>query len=95
VNQVIAEIGLDHVADLIDVKIKHRLIEFRHHHAAAESAEIAALARRRTVGMFHRQRGEIAAGIHLFLELQDLGMGVVFGELRAGATGFVVADEDV
>ena len=76
-DQVIAEIGFDDAAHLADVEIERRILELRYHHATAEAAEVAALRRRRAIGMLTRCVSEFGAALDLERRLLGLRLLVV------------------
>ena len=63
VDQVVAKIGLYHIADGVDVEAESGLLEFRNHISAFERAQIAAAIARRAFRMPARQFGEISTAV--------------------------------
>ena len=82
-DDVVAELGLHRPAQLaLFGHGKNRLLKRRHHHAALNHAEVAAVLRgTRIGGMFHGQGGEVLAvtdaGEKIFGLFQRGGVGVV------------------
>ena len=75
-QDVIAELGLDHIGDLPGLQSKCRLFKCRHGHAALDHAQLAALLlAARIVGVGLGQCGKVSAA----LDLLQQGFGFLFG----------------
>ena len=82
-DEVVAEIGLDDVAGDADVHAEDGGVEFGDHLTAAEFAEIAALGRRRAVGVFLGQFAEIGTAVDLGLMVPEFDTAVF--DMETGA----------
>ncbi len=93
-DHVVAEVALDHAADLARLQAVGRVLERLDHGAAAEEVEVAALLRRALVlGVLLRDLGELR-GILLHLGEDRLGLGLGLLPLGLGRV-LVGLDQDV
>ena len=82
-NDVIAELGLDHVGDLARLQTEGRLFKRRHGHPALNHAQLAALLlAARVIGIGLGQCGKVSAALDLLQQ--------VFSLLLGGRIGFCV-----
>lgn len=92
---MVAEAGLDRIADLARRQRVGRVLESLDHLAAPEFPEVAAGLAAGAVEVLAREVGEIRTSIELLLELSDLRLRLVLGASRRGSSGALVREEDV
>src|SRR5690606_10135205 len=75
-HQVVSELRADRPLDHANRSTEDDLVEFTHHLAAAEGAQVAAVAAGGAVGVLAGDCGEIGAAFDVGLQLQALLFGV-------------------
>ena len=91
-DDVVAELRRDHVADLPGLELEGDLVERRHHLPLGEVIQVAALRGAAVLRVLLRELGEVAAGLRLLQHRVDLGARLLLGR---GVGLLVDADQDV
>src|SRR5690606_5793103 len=78
-DQVVAELGLHHIADLSGLEFEGRFLELGNHLALPKLAEIAPLLSAGTAGMLFGEGREIGPAVEFLLQALDLGLFLLLG----------------